>query len=709
MSKLTPQEAIDYIENHLWNRTRLGLERTRTLLRGIDDPQKKLKFIHVAGSNGKGSTCAMLASILKEAGYKVGLFISPYIQVFNERIQINGENIPDNRLAEITTRVKEVADAMDDHPSHFELVTAIGFQYFLEEECDIVVLEVGMGGELDSTNAIDAPEVAVLTNIGLEHTEYLGDTLEKIATTKAGIIKKGTSVVCYDSVPEVINTIRKICAEKNVPMRVADMANIVPISSDIDGQVFRFLRKSISTTMGIVTVGRNMVKETEETYRLPLLGNHQLHNAAVVLKAVDVLNEKGWKIPDESIRKGLANVSWPARFEVLSKDPVFVLDGGHNPQCAEALTASLEEYFPGEKIVFLLGVLADKDYKNIVDMMIPYAREFVCVTPISNRALPAEELVEYIKSKGVEAVAVGKISKGIAMAIEKGDAENASADAETAGGKSGADAKDAPIVAFGSLYLAGTVRTEFSKVYKKYIRRECIAAREELTEEEREDKSEEIVKMIMDMPEYREAKLVMLYKWTNAEVRLDELEEENADDDSPKAFAYPLCEGQEMKAILPDAEYGAQLRNTADIIEEAHNEEEERAKEEQRAQESDEWNEDGVRDSRKDDERKNRNEEDEIPDGWRVGSYGILEPTKGFIARPEEIDLVICPCTGFDENLNRLGMGGGFYDRFLPLCKNAKKIAIAFEAQKIPRVRVNPHDIPMDAIVTEEKVYRGDN
>ena len=697
---MTPQEAIDYIENHLWSRTRLGLERTRTLLRGIGDPQKKLKFIHVAGSNGKGSTCAMLSSILKASGYKVGLFISPYIQVFNERIQINGENIPDNRLAEITTRVKEVADAMDDHPSHFELVTAIGFQYFLEEECDIVVLEVGMGGELDSTNAIDVPEVAVFTNIGLEHTEYLGDTLEKIATTKAGIIKPGTSVVCYDSVPEVINTIRKVCADKKVSMRVADMANIVPISSDIDGQTFKFLRKNISTTMGIVTVGRNMVKETEATYRLPLLGKHQLHNAAVVLKTVDVLNEKGWKIPDESIREGIANVSWPARFEVLSKDPVFILDGGHNPQCAEALTAGLDEYFPGEKILFLLGVLADKDYKTIVDMMLPYAQEFVCVTPISNRALPAEELVEYIKSKGVAAVAVDKIAKGIALAIEKGDAENANIEksnaennsdenmvSETIDDKNGVDVMDAPVVAFGSLYLAGTVRTEFSKVYKKYIRRECIAAREELTEDEREDKSEEIVKMIMDMPEYRDAKLVMLYKWTNAEVRLDELEEENADDDEPKAFAYPLCEGQEMKAILPDAEYGAQLRNTADIIEEAHNEEEERAKENQRDKE----------------------EDDEIPDGWRIGSYGILEPTKGFIARPEEIDLVICPCTGFDENMNRLGMGGGFYDRFLPLCKNAKKIAIAYEAQKIHRVRVNPHDIPMDAVVTEERVYRNDN
>ena len=239
MGKMTPQEAISYIENYSWSTTRLGLDRTRALLHALDNPQKKLKFIHVAGSNGKGSTCAMLASILKSAGYKTGLYISPYIQVFNERIQINGQYIPDERLAEITERVKEIADGMEDHPSHFELVTAIAMQYYFEEECDIVVLEVGMGGELDSTNAIDAPEVAVFTNIGLEHTEYLGDTLEKIAKTKAGIIKPGTSVVCYDSAPDVLKVIKQVCTEKKVPFRAADMSSIVPLSASLDGQTFR--------------------------------------------------------------------------------------------------------------------------------------------------------------------------------------------------------------------------------------------------------------------------------------------------------------------------------------------------------------------------------------------------------------------------------------------------------------------------------------
>ena len=661
MSKMTPQEAVSYIENYSWSTTRLGLERTQALLSALGDPQKELKFIHVAGSNGKGSTCAMLASILKSAGYKTGLYISPYIQVFNERIQINGEYIDGERLAEITTRVKAIADEMEDHPSQFELVTAIAIQYYYEEKCDIVVLEVGMGGALDSTNAIDAAEVSVFTNIGLEHTEYLGDTLEKIAETKAGIIKTGTTAVCYDSSPEVVRTIRNICSEKRVPLKVVEMSSVSSIKSSLDGQTFKYIRKSLVNPMGMVTVGMNLIKEEEERYEIPLIGKHQLHNAAVVLKVIDILREKGWKIDKAAVSEGLAKVSWPARFEVLSKDPIFILDGGHNPQCAEALTDGIKEYLPNEKVIFVLGVLADKDYGSIVDMMIPYAKEFICVTPLSDRALPAEDLAEHLRGKGVKAVSVESISEGISLAIETSDAEN-----------------DAPVIAFGSLYLAGAVRTEFPQVYKRFIRRECIEAREGLTDKEREDKSEEIVEKILSMEEYKSAKLVMLYKWTNAEVILDELEEENADDDSPKAFAYPLCEGLEMKAILPDEEYGAPLKSAVDIHDDAE------------------------------DEHASESDDDGIPEGWTKGSFGILEPTKGFVARPEEIDLVICPCTGFDENLNRLGMGGGFYDRFLPLCKNAKVIAVAYEAQKIARVRTHEHDVPMDAVVTEKTIYRSE-
>ena len=223
---MTEQEAIAYIEDFTWSTSRLGLDRTRELLEKLGNPQKTLRFVHVAGSNGKGSTCAMLDAILRKAGYRTGLYTSPYIQNFCERIQINGSNIPGERLAAITEQVRELADRMEDHPSQFELVTAIAMQYFHEAQCDIVVLEVGMGGELDSTNVIEAPEVAVITNIGLEHTEYLGNTIEKIAMAKGGIIKNGCSVVCYDSDPDALAVFRKICEGKQAEFMLASVNHV---------------------------------------------------------------------------------------------------------------------------------------------------------------------------------------------------------------------------------------------------------------------------------------------------------------------------------------------------------------------------------------------------------------------------------------------------------------------------------------------------
>ena len=423
---MTAQEAIDYIEQYTWSTTRLGLDRTRELLKKLGDPQKKLKFIHVAGSNGKGSTCAMLSAIARAAGYRTGLYTSPYIQDFCERMQVDGQNVPGEVLAKITERVKTIADAMADHPSQFELVTAIALEYFYEAKCDIVVLEVGMGGALDSTNAIDAPEVAVITNIGLEHTEYLGDTLEAIAATKAGIIKPGCHAVCYDGAPEVTEVVKAVCAEKKVPLRCVDFARMEPVAETLAGQTFRWDGKE---------------------KRVALLGPHQLHNTATVLETVEALRERGWAIPDAAVDAGLANVKWPARLEVLRPKPLFLLDGGHNPQCAEALAAAVEKLLPGQKVVFLLGVLADKDYPQILDIVAPYAKKFICLTPFSDRALPARKLAEFLKARGLEASACGSdVARGIRAA-------------EKAAGRRGA------VVAFGSLYLAGHVRGVFQEMY----------------------------------------------------------------------------------------------------------------------------------------------------------------------------------------------------------------------------------------------------
>ena len=306
---MTAEQAIAYIHSVFWKGSIPGLGRTQTLLAKMGNPEKKLKFVHIAGTNGKGSTAAMTASILQKAGYRTGLYTSPYIYRFNERMQVNGEQIEDEELCRITEFVKPLADSMEESPTEFELVSCIAFEYFLRQKCDIVVLEVGMGGALDSTNVIEVPEVAVITNIGLDHTEVLGDTVEKIAETKSGIFKENGHAVVYRSTPSVEAVYERICAEKNVSLHKADFDTLTGKRHDLFGQVF-----DCGSRKDLV---------------LPLLGDHQLHNAAVVLSIADALKEQGWKITEENIREGLRDVSWPGRFDIVSRDPLFIIDGGH--------------------------------------------------------------------------------------------------------------------------------------------------------------------------------------------------------------------------------------------------------------------------------------------------------------------------------------------------------------------------------------------
>ncbi len=605
---MTANEAIAYIEDHTWSTTRLGLERTRMLLAALGDPQKKLRFVHVAGSNGKGSTCAMLERILRCSGYRTGMYISPYLQDFRERIQISGEYIPGEALAEITERVRVIADAMDDHPSQFELVTAIGMEYFARQQCDVVVLEVGMGGELDSTNAIDSPEAAVITNIGLEHTEYLGKTLAEIASAKAGIIKPGCDCVCYPSGEEVLAVIESVCAAKGVPLHIADHALAESVYSGLDGQVFRW-------------------KENE--YRLALLGDYQVRNAVTVLETVSVLRERGWNIPEKAVHAGLDKVRWPARMEKLAAEPLCLLDGGHNPQCAQALTDSLKTLLPGRKAVFLTGVLADKDYKTIMDTVLPLANEFICLTPVSPRALSAEKLAEHLRSLGAKAETAEDYPDGIRKALS-------------------AAGEDGTVVAFGSLYLAGTLRTLLPEVYTRWLRRKMIAARDALSAEEREVRSKQIAERILDLPEYRKAHTVMIYRAVRGEARLEDLIAPALA--QGKKLVYPRCEAErKMSALCPMDE-----------------------------------------------------------DAWISGAFGIKEPdpARSSETPPEDIDLVLCPCTGFDMQGGRLGMGGGYYDRFLPRCKNATVISVAFEVQRTKEVPMAELDRSVDAVVTENALYR---
>ena len=416
---MNANEAIEYIHSVCWKGSIPGLSRTRKLLELMGNPQDQLKYVHIAGTNGKGSTAAMTASILQKAGYRTGLYTSPYIYRFNERMQINGEQISDTELTEITAWVKPFADSMEESPTEFELVSCIAFEYFKRNHCDIVVLEVGMGGALDSTNIISVPEVAVITNIGLDHTDYLGSTVEEIARTKAGIFKEGGNAVVYRGTPSVEAVFEEVCAQKGVSLTKADFAGLRRIRHSLEGQVF--------------DCGSRRALE------LPLLGEHQLHNAAVVLAVTDVLIERGWNISEENIREGLRSVSWPGRFDIMSHDPLFIIDGGHNPQCIEALVKNIGDYLADKTVIALTGVLADKDYGEMFRPMFPLIRQFVCITPPNPRKLEAAELAGYLRTRGADAVSCDSIPEGVKTAMK------------LAG-------KDGAVLCFGSLYSIGSIR-----------------------------------------------------------------------------------------------------------------------------------------------------------------------------------------------------------------------------------------------------------
>jgi len=418
------EEALTYIHSVKWQGSKPGLERTQELLKRLGNPEKKLKFIHIAGTNGKGSTAAMLASILETAGYKTGLYTSPFINRFNERMQVNGEQIGDGELCELTEMIRPYADAMSDAPTEFELITALAMEYFLRQKCGIVVLEVGMGGELDSTNVIDVPEAAVIAAMGLDHVKELGPSMADIARAKAGIIKRGGDVVSYGGNPEADPVFQQACREKGAKLYSPDFSAITPGAFSLDGQEFSY--------------------KSWKGLRIPLAGAYQLRNAAVVLETVEVLRRKGWHISDGDVRQGLAATRWPARFEVLRKNPVFIVDGGHNPHGIRATAGSLTRLFPGKKFTFVTGVMADKDVESILGLIVPIAEQFFTVRPNNPRAMKAEVLAERIQAMGGKAVPCASVADGVKRALE-------------------AEGPEGVACALGSLYMSGDVREYFKE------------------------------------------------------------------------------------------------------------------------------------------------------------------------------------------------------------------------------------------------------
>lgn len=392
---LNYQEATDYIKNIERAGSDYGIERMRELLTLLSDPDDKLKFIHVAGTNGKGSVTAYLTSVLKEAGYKVGTYNSPSVFCYNERWLIDGKPLEDKDVARYLTIVKETIEneqnlraafGLDNfQPTAFEIETAVAFLAFYEKECDVCVLETGLGGRWDATNVIRQKELAVITPIGLDHCQILGNTLGQIASEKAAIIKDD-AVTCKQS-EEIMQAILHPYAiedgkKKEIKANVRVCSEPTLISSDLSGQKFVYDGKE---------------------YFISMLGKHQLVNTSIALCAVDALRRKHWDIPQSAVEKGLAKAVWHARLEVVKnakekfnisvpQDKVLVFDGSHNPQGAMTLKDAIETYFVGKRIHLVLGILKDKDVKGICRILAPLACKITCITPPSPRAMDKDEL-----------------------------------------------------------------------------------------------------------------------------------------------------------------------------------------------------------------------------------------------------------------------------------------------------------------------------
>jgi len=395
---MTAENFISYIHSLEVFGSRPGLERITELCKALGDPQKSLRFIHVAGTNGKGSFCAMTESVLRKSGLKTGLYVSPFIERFNERIQINGKPVSDSLLAEIGQRVIDICKKAKDTPTEFEVITATAFACFAQEKCDVVVLETGLGGRLDATNIIDGCDLAVITGIALDHTSVLGNTTALIAAEKAGIIKKGASVLFGGGDEDSLRVIKEKCEEQGATLRVTDALSIETVTSSVTGSVFRYKGKE---------------------YSVSLAGTYQPCNAANVIEALEILKTQGYKITERDIADGLKEVRWPARFEVLCERPLIIFDGAHNPQGINAAVRSIKTYF-NKKIPILTGILADKDVETMTSALVGISDKVYTVTPPSPRAMKAEELAEIFRKKGIDATPFNSIEEGVCEACKNG-------------------------------------------------------------------------------------------------------------------------------------------------------------------------------------------------------------------------------------------------------------------------------------------------
>lgn len=429
------QEALNYIHGTYKFGKKIGLTNIRELLYRLGNPEKHLKIIHVGGTNGKGSVSSFIHGGLKAAGYRVGLFTSPYLETFRERIQINGGKISEEELVRSTGNVKRVIEDMvqqgKHHPSEFEVVTAIALDYFHRQSVDFLVLEVGLGGRFDATNAVERPILSIITNIGYDHTQYLGDTLDKIAYEKAGIIKESVPLVLYPQENEAENRILRVAKSKGAPVLPVDFSSLSLEDVSLGEQRFSVRVKD----------------QPYHALKIRLLGLYQVYNSITALTALEYLRSTGQVDFDSShITEGFYKTLWPGRFEILREKPLTIIDGAHNSQAATALRETLRQHLSKTSITFVVGMLLDKDIQSFLDIIAPLGARFVLTKPFGPRAAEPEDLREMLSTREKPLYVEPRVSKAIdkAFAITK---------------------EEEAVVLVGSLYMIGEARTYIRQKY----------------------------------------------------------------------------------------------------------------------------------------------------------------------------------------------------------------------------------------------------
>ena len=392
------QEARLYLDELSKYGSVLGLESMRELLKRLGDPQKDLRFVHIAGTNGKGSVLAYLSTVLTQAGYRTGRYLSPHLCSVRERFQVDGQMISRENFVRYLTAVAEAAEEMADagvgRPTYFEVGTAVAMLHFRETNCDIVVLETGLGGSLDATNVVETSVLEIITSISRDHMEVLGDTLEKIAGEKAGIIKPHTMVVSARQEPEAARVLEEVCRARQCTLDTVDLDQVIPLSRGLEEQCFTY--------------------KGWERVRIGLTGTYQLKNAALALESVLELRKLGFAISDQQVYEGMRRTVWRGRFTPIAREPAVILDGAHNEGGARELRDSLQLYFGDKKLYYIFGILKDKAYEKVIDLTAPLASRIITVeTPDNPRAMPAQELKAAVAAVNPAVEAAGSLREAV--------------------------------------------------------------------------------------------------------------------------------------------------------------------------------------------------------------------------------------------------------------------------------------------------------